>query len=209
MGIVIRAGRDLGFLWIVLRALGKRELSQLTAFDFVVLVVMGDLIQQGVTLEDMSVTGAMLAVTTMALLDAAFAAVSVRWPGAGRVLEGRRWWWCQRGDVVKEALRNERLDLADLYEAARRRASATCGTSSGASWRPTATSRSSAATTPPRRPTRRRFWRCLTTSSWSRNARTGGRGSGRAEAVEDVAGDLLDLLVVAGQAVGPVGASRW
>ena len=119
MGIVIRTVVIFAFLWLVLRALGKRELSQLTAFDFVVLVVMGDLIQQGVTLEDMSVTGAMLAITTMALLTAAFATISVRWPGAGRVLEGVPVVVVQRGVVVKEALRNERLDLADLYEAAR------------------------------------------------------------------------------------------
>jgi len=119
MGIVIRALVIFVFLWIVLRALGKRELSQLTAFDFVVLVVMGDLIQQGVTLEDMSVTGAMLAVTTMALLTAALAAIAVRWPRAGKVLEGAPVVVVQRGCVVEGALRNERLDLADLYEAAR------------------------------------------------------------------------------------------
>jgi uncharacterized membrane protein YcaP (DUF421 family) len=119
MGIVIRAAVIFVFLWIVLRALGKRELSQLTAFDFVVLVVMGDLIQQGVTLEDMSLTGAMLAMTTMVLLTAALAVIAVRWPRAGEVLEGVPVVVVQRGVVVPEALRNERLDLADLYEAAR------------------------------------------------------------------------------------------
>ena len=119
MGIVIRAALIYGFLWIILRALGKRELSQLTALDFVVLVVMGDLIQQGVTLEDMSLTGAMLIIATMALLTAASASIAVRWPRAGRVLEGTPVVVVQRGKVVPEALRNERLDLADLYEAAR------------------------------------------------------------------------------------------
>jgi uncharacterized membrane protein YcaP (DUF421 family) len=119
MGIILRSAVIFAFLWIVLRAMGKRELSQLTAFDFVVLVVMGDLIQQGVTLEDMSVTGAMLSVTTMALLTAAMATAAVRWPRAGRVLEGVPVVVIQRGVVVQEALRNERLDLADLFEAAR------------------------------------------------------------------------------------------
>lgn len=119
MGIVLRSVAIYAFLWIVLRGLGKRELSQLTAFDLVVLVVMGDLIQQGLTLEDMSVTGAMLAVTPMALLTVASAAISVRWPRAGRVLEGVPVVIVQHGTVVKEALHNERLDLADLFEAAR------------------------------------------------------------------------------------------
>jgi uncharacterized membrane protein YcaP (DUF421 family) len=119
MGIVLRSVLIYAFLWLVLRAMGKRELSQLTAFDVVVLVVMGDLIQQGLTLEDMSVTGAMLAVTTMVLLTVASATVAVRWPRAGRIIEGAPVVIVQRGVVVQEALRNERLDLADLYEAAR------------------------------------------------------------------------------------------
>jgi len=119
MGIVVRSVVIYGFLWLVLRATGKRELSQLTAFDLVVVVVMGDLIQQGLTLEDMSVTGAMLAVTPMALLTVATGAVAVRWPRAGRVLEGVPVIVIRRGEVVREALRNERLDIADLYEAAR------------------------------------------------------------------------------------------
>lgn len=119
MGIVVRSVVIYGFLWVVLRAVGKRELAQLTAFDLVVLVVMGDLIQQGLTLEDMSVTGAMLAVTPMALLSVALGAIAVRWPRAGRVLEGVPVVVLHNGKVVGEALRNERLDLADLYEAAR------------------------------------------------------------------------------------------
>jgi uncharacterized membrane protein YcaP (DUF421 family) len=119
MGIVVRSVVIYAFLWVVLRAVGKRELSQLTAFDLVVLVVMGDLIQQGLTLEDMSVTGAMLAVTPMALLSVAFGAIAVRWPRAGHVLEGVPVVVLHNGEVVGEALRNERLDLADLYEAAR------------------------------------------------------------------------------------------
>jgi uncharacterized membrane protein YcaP (DUF421 family) len=119
MGIVVRAVVIYAFLWVVLRAVGKRELAQLTAFDLVVLIVMGDLIQQGLTLEDMSVTGAMLSVTTMALLSVALGAVAVRWPGAGRALEGVPVVVLRDGKVIAEALRNERVDLADLYEAAR------------------------------------------------------------------------------------------
>jgi uncharacterized membrane protein YcaP (DUF421 family) len=67
----------------------------------------------------MSVTGAMLAITPMALLSVAAGAIAVRWPRAGRVLEGVPVVVLHDGKVVNEALRNERVDLADLYEAAR------------------------------------------------------------------------------------------
>ncbi|MEO7571380.1 MAG: hypothetical protein ABIX10_02995 [Acidimicrobiales bacterium] len=101
MGIVLRSVAIYAFLWLILRAIGKRELAQLTAFDLVVVVVMGDLIQQGLTLEDMSVTGAMLAVTPMALLTVATGAIAVRWPRAARVLEGVPVVVLHRGKVVQ------------------------------------------------------------------------------------------------------------
>lgn len=119
MGVVVRSVVIYLFLLVVLRGVGKRELSQLTALDLVVLIVMGDLIQQGLTLEDMSMTGAMLAVTSMVLLSVLSGAIAVRWPRAGRVIEGVPVVVVHSGAVVKEALRNQRLDLADLYEAAR------------------------------------------------------------------------------------------
>lgn len=119
MGIVVRSVVIYAFLWLLLRAIGKRELSQLTAFDLVVIVVMGDLIQQGVTLEDMSVTGSMLAITPMAVLSVLSGAVAVRWPRAARVIDGVPVVVVQRGEVVAEALRNERVAVADLCEAAR------------------------------------------------------------------------------------------
>ena len=119
MGIVLRSVAIYGFLWIVFRAIGKRELTQLTVFELVIVVVTGDLIQQGVTLEDMSVTGAMLAITPMVLLSVLFSTIAQRWPRAGRVIEGVPVVVMHKGKVVEEALRNERLDYADLYEAAR------------------------------------------------------------------------------------------
>ena len=54
------------FLWAVTRALGKRELAQMSAFELVLLMVFGDLVQQGITQEDYSVTGAFLAIGTIA-----------------------------------------------------------------------------------------------------------------------------------------------
>ncbi|MCM8731533.1 hypothetical protein ACFO8O_11240 [Hephaestia sp. GCM10023244] len=68
MDIVLRATAMFFVLFGLLRLLGKRELSQVTPFELVVLIVMGDLIQQGVTHNDSSVTGAALAIATFCLL---------------------------------------------------------------------------------------------------------------------------------------------
>ncbi len=94
MEVVFRAAVIYFFLWFITRVVGKRELGQMSAFELVLLVTMGDLIQQGVTQEDYSVTGAMLAVGTFALLMVAFAHLSWRFPRARPALEGCPSCWC-------------------------------------------------------------------------------------------------------------------
>ena len=68
MEVVLRAAAIYLFLWVATKAMGKRELAQLSPFELILLVTMGDLIQQGVTGDDRSVTGAVLAVSTMSIL---------------------------------------------------------------------------------------------------------------------------------------------
>ena len=63
-GIVIFA-----FLYVLMRAVGRRELSTLQPFDLILLVVVGDAVQQGLTQDDYSVTGAFLAIGTIAVLQ--------------------------------------------------------------------------------------------------------------------------------------------
>ena len=78
MEIVVRAAVMYVVLLCLLRAMGRRELSELTTFDLLITVVIGDLIQQGVTQEDMSFTGGLLAVGTMCLLAVASSYVGMR-----------------------------------------------------------------------------------------------------------------------------------
>ena len=64
MDIVIRAAVIFVFIWVLMRVIGRRELSSMEPFDLIMLVVIGDLVQQGVTQQDLSVTGALLAAAT-------------------------------------------------------------------------------------------------------------------------------------------------
>lgn len=119
MEIVVRAAAVFFFLWFITRVSGKRELGQMSAFELVLLVTMGDLIQQGVTQEDYSVTGAMLAVSTMALLIVFFSYVSWRFPRTRRLLEGQPVVVVQDGAMREDAMRYERLTDTELHEALR------------------------------------------------------------------------------------------
>jgi uncharacterized membrane protein YcaP (DUF421 family) len=117
--IVIRAAAMYLVLLCLLRAMGRRELSQLTTFDLLITVVIGDLIQQGVTQEDMSFTGALLAVGTMCLLAVASSYIGLRSRRAQRVLDGVPVVIARNGVLFDEVMRRERITTSELMEAAR------------------------------------------------------------------------------------------
>jgi uncharacterized membrane protein YcaP (DUF421 family) len=119
MDIVIRAAVAYLFLIFLLRIIGRRELSTLGASDIVLLVVMGDLIQNGVTQSDYSVTGVFLAVSTFALLTVATSFLTYRSRRAQTVLEGQPLILVENGKPIERNLRAERLTIEDVSEDAR------------------------------------------------------------------------------------------
>lgn len=121
MEIVVRAAVVYVLLWILLRTMGKRELAEVTAFELVILVVLGDIVQQGVTQEDMSVTGAALAASTMGLLAVASSVVGHRFPKTRPGLEGTPSLVVRDGVILQEVLDIQRVPITDLNEALRKR----------------------------------------------------------------------------------------
>ena len=119
MELPLRATAVFFFLWAVTRALGKRELAQMSAFELVLLITLGDLVQQGVTQEDYSVTGAFLAVGTIAFWVLVFGYIGFRFPGTRDVIEGIPVMVVRKGQPMEEAMRTERLTLGEILEAAR------------------------------------------------------------------------------------------
>ena len=119
MEIVVRASVVFFVLWTITRALGKRELSQLSAFELVLLVSMGDLVQQGVTQNDHSLTGATLAVGTITLWILLFSYSSFRSRRVATALGGVPSVVMRDGEPLDQMLRAQRLTMDDLAEAAR------------------------------------------------------------------------------------------
>jgi uncharacterized membrane protein YcaP (DUF421 family) len=119
MEIVVRTVVIFFFVLVLTRAMGKKELSQLTAFELVLLITIGDLVQQGVTQEDQSLTGAVLAVGTIGLLIVALSFAQWRWSGLRRFIRGIPVVVIRQGEVVEEAMRLERLGREELLEGAR------------------------------------------------------------------------------------------
>jgi uncharacterized membrane protein YcaP (DUF421 family) len=119
MEIVLRAAATFFFLLLVMRAMGKKELSQLTAFELIVLITMGDLVQQGVTQEDQSLTGAFSAVGVFALLVVLLSVVQFRWTRTRKLIRGMPVIVVRDGRPLTDVMKLERLKLEELQEGAR------------------------------------------------------------------------------------------
>jgi uncharacterized membrane protein YcaP (DUF421 family) len=119
MDIALRAIIVFGLLLLVTRAVGRRELSSMEPFDLILLVVMGDLIQQGVTQSDYSLTGALIVISVIAVLTVLTSYVSFRMPRARRVLEGEPIVLMEHGRIIERNLRRERMTHDELAAEAR------------------------------------------------------------------------------------------
>jgi len=117
--LVLRAVAVFFLIFLVTRAVGRRELSSMEPFDLILLVVMGDLIQQGVTQSDYSLTGAMIVIVTIAALTVATAYVSFRFRRLRPLLEGEPIVLVAGGRVVESNLRRQRMTMQELLAEAR------------------------------------------------------------------------------------------
>ena len=114
MDIVARAAVMFFVLYVLLRIMGKRELGQLTPFELVVMIVLGDLIQQAVTHNDFSLTGAVLAVSTFAFLAIAMSWLTYLSPRAEKLLDGEPRVVIRNGKLLKENLRRDRMTQSEV-----------------------------------------------------------------------------------------------
>jgi uncharacterized membrane protein YcaP (DUF421 family) len=119
MDIVLRAIVVFFLLLIVTRAVGRRELNAMEPFDIILLVVIGDLVQQGVTQSDYSLTGAVMVIATIALLTVATSYLSFRFRRLRPVLEGEPLVLVENGRPIERNLRRERITIEELRAAAR------------------------------------------------------------------------------------------
>ena len=120
MDLVLRAGFVFCFILLLTRVIGKRELSSLEPFDLILLIVLGDALQQGLTQDDYSLTGAVLVVGTIAVLQVAVSWISYRFPRTRPVLQGEPLIIMQDGEVIERNLKRERLTVDEIAEEARR-----------------------------------------------------------------------------------------
>jgi uncharacterized membrane protein YcaP (DUF421 family) len=119
MDIVVRAAIAFSFVFLLTRIVGRRELSSLEPFDLIMLIMMGDLVQQGVTQSDYSVTGIFLAAGTLALMTVLVSYLSFRFKRLRPILDGEPIVILQDGKPIDGNLKRERLTIEEVAQEAR------------------------------------------------------------------------------------------
>jgi uncharacterized membrane protein YcaP (DUF421 family) len=119
MDLVGRAFVMFLLILLLVRVVNRRELSKMEPYDLVLLIVLGDLVQQGITQNDYSVTGASIVIVTMTLLSIFTAYIAYRLPRFGRVLDGEPVILLENGRPLEKNLRRERISLGELAAEAR------------------------------------------------------------------------------------------
>jgi uncharacterized membrane protein YcaP (DUF421 family) len=121
MNSVLRAAAIYGFLLLIFRITGKRSLAQITTFDFVLLLIIGEATQQALLGDDFSIVNAYIVIGTLMFLELGLSLVKNWWPSLDRALESMPLIIVQDGKLLKERIANERVDLEDVLAAARER----------------------------------------------------------------------------------------
>jgi uncharacterized membrane protein YcaP (DUF421 family) len=119
MDLVLRTVFAFVLILVVTRAVGRRELSSMEPFDLILLVVIGDLVQQGVTQSDYSLTGLTTVLVTMAVLVVATAWLSFRFARLRPLLEGQPTLLIADGEILRANVRRERMTIEEIRAEAR------------------------------------------------------------------------------------------
>lgn len=119
MDAVLRSASIYFFLLLVFRLAGKRTLAEVTPFELILLLIIGEATQQALLGDDVSVTNGMLVITTLVVIDIALGLLKQRAPRLERVVEGTPVVIFADGELLRERMREARLDESDILEAAR------------------------------------------------------------------------------------------
>jgi uncharacterized membrane protein YcaP (DUF421 family) len=119
MEVIYRATFIFIFLWLITRVVGRATLGELSTFQMLIYVTMGDLVQQAVTQQDYSVTSAVLAVGVFALFTVLLSWLNTRYARLRPATQGTPVVVIDKGEPVLSVMRAEHVSIDDLMAAAR------------------------------------------------------------------------------------------
>lgn len=119
MDSVLRAAAIYLALMVLFKIAGRRSLAELTTFDFVLLMIMGEATQQALLGDDFSLTNSMLVIVTLIVIDVGLSLLKQRSQWVSQLIDGGPTIIVENGKILHKRLRHVRLIEADVMEAAR------------------------------------------------------------------------------------------
>ena len=119
MDSVLRSAAVYLFVLVVFRISGKRSMSQITTFDFILLLIIGEATQQALLGDDFSIINAWVAIGTLITLELAFSKAENRWPSFGRVVGSLPVIVVEDGKLLEMRAKQEGVTVAEILEAGR------------------------------------------------------------------------------------------
>jgi len=116
---VLRAMAMYVLVIVLIRMSGKRAVGQFTPFDLVLLILLGNAVQNGINGGDESLTGAFIMATSLISLNYGVAWMTARSARAERVIEGAPVVIARNGKLFEKVLRRELVSSSDFEEALR------------------------------------------------------------------------------------------
>lgn len=118
---ILRAAGVYVFLMFVFRFAGHRTLAQLTSFDLILVLIIGDATQNALVGDDTTVMTAAVAIGTLILVDVAMGRGKQVWPVVDHVVDGLPVVLVAHGVEFAERMKREGVDTEDILAAARER----------------------------------------------------------------------------------------
>jgi len=119
MDSVLRAASVYLILLIIMRVAGKRTLAQVTVFDFILLLIIGEATQQALLGEDFSVINAAIVIGTLVLLDIALSILKMRSPKLDQIIDDSPVVIVDHGKLLRDRMDRARIDEQEILVAAR------------------------------------------------------------------------------------------
>jgi uncharacterized membrane protein YcaP (DUF421 family) len=119
MDEVLRAAAIYLVLMLIFRFAGKRSMAEVTPFDFVLLLIFSEALQNALVDDDSSLTVGLIVVTTLLTVNILLSLIKQRWPGIELLLEGAPIVVMDEGKMLKDRMGKARIDEGDILEAAR------------------------------------------------------------------------------------------
>jgi len=119
MDSVLRAAAIYLVVLVVFRLAGRRTLSELTTFDFVLLLIIGEATQQALLGDDFSIVNAMVAIVSLVVFDIALSLLKNKSRWLSKLIDGEPMIIGEHGQVLERRIRKARIDEGDILEAAR------------------------------------------------------------------------------------------